>query len=182
MMFFSLHASFTEGGFKDGILHPVTGLDHLLAMLSVGIISNMLSRKNLYFLPLAFVLSMVIGGILGFLQVPVYFTEMAIGLSVIMLGILIFIANKTTPPLIIYLFTSIFGIAHGYAHGIEMPYSSHAVNYISGFAIATSLVHVCGIYISIFTEKIMEGKLIKGYALFTAIIGFYFIAEQLLRR
>lgn len=180
MIVFNLHASITDGGFMDGLSHPISGLDHLLAMLSVGIVSNMLSKRHLYFLPLAFVSSMILGGILGFSQIPVYFTEIAICLSVFTLSIMIFIAKKNTPPLLIYIFTSVFGIAHGYAHGIETPYTSHAVNYISGFAMTTSFVHILGIYISTMTEKIMGGKLIKGYALLTAIIGVYLFVMQLM--
>ncbi|MFM2394538.1 MAG: hypothetical protein RLZZ546_2520 [Bacteroidota bacterium] len=178
-MYISLHASITDGGFIDGIMHPISGIDHLLAMLSVGIVSNMLSKKHLYLLPLAFVSSMAIGGLLGYEQITVYFTEMAISLSVIILGAMTLITKKTTSPLPIYLFTIVFGIAHGYAHGIEMPYASHASNYVLGFSLATSIVHIIGICISKITEDILEGKIVKIMGLISSMIGVYLLIMQI---
>jgi urease accessory protein len=169
-LLFSLHGNITEGGLKDGLLHPITGMDHLLAMLCIGIVSTLLNNKHLYLLPTAFVASMIGGGILGFKQYPIYFTEIIISLSVVILGFMILFVNKNSPAFIIYLATFLFGTSHGYAHGIEMPFASHANHYIAGFAFSTSSIHILGIFISKYTAKIMEGKFIKTMAIFAVFI------------
>lgn len=173
---FLLHSSITSGNLVDGFMHPINGLDHLLAMLSVGMVSALLPRKHLYLIPLAFVCSMIVGGVFGFSQIPIYFTEIIISLSVIILGLLIIIIRKGIHPGFIYTITIIFGMAHGYAHGIEMPFASNAFSYVTGFALATSLVHLSGIGITMLVEKVMNGNLLKGLAAVIVVIGFWLFA------
>jgi len=141
------HEEADGSGFLSGLTHPIFGVDHLLAMISVGIVSAQLGGKNIWRIPCAFIAAMVLGGVLGIIQVPLLFGELGIAISVIFLGISIINSNRDTGVLIISGFVVFFGIFHGHAHGLEMPGSASPAFYTLGFLTSTGLLHVTGVII-----------------------------------
>lgn len=138
-------------GFVAGVLHPLTGFDHLLAMLAVGMWGAQLGMPAIWVLPVAFPLVMACGGVLGILAMPLPFPEQAIMLSVVVLGAMIAFGRR--PPLwIATVLVSFFAIFHGYAHGRELPEQASAVAYSAGFVLATGSIHLTGIGIGTVTK------------------------------
>lgn len=143
-------------GFMAGLTHPIFGLDHLLAMLSVGIVSTQLKNKYaIWTLPATFVCVMAIGGAIGMSGVKIEGTEIGIALSVIVLGTSIFFGSKL-PPIVVYAFVAFFGMCHGYAHGAEMPEQAEALLFVAGFMITTITIHLAGVSIGLFTTHIHQ--------------------------
>ena len=133
------------GGMTSGFLHPMLGPDHFLAMLCVGILSAQQGGKAIYLYPMNFVLNMAFGGVLGILGTTLPAFELGIALSVIFLGVAVGYHSKV-PVLVSILFVSFFGILHGYAHGVEMPGISSPYQYVIGFMLGTSLIHLLGVF------------------------------------
>ncbi len=125
-------------GFLTGFLHPLSGLDHMLAMICVGLWGAFLGRPLIALLPVLFPGAMVIGGVLGMAAVPFPPVELGIALSVVVLGLLILFAARAPVAVACALF-------HGYAHGQELPAAADPVGYSAGFVISTGLLHVAGI-------------------------------------
>ena len=139
----------TEGsGFYDGLTHPVGGMDHLLAMLSVGILSTQMGHRHIWAIPATFVAIMLLGGEVGFMKVsiPMVAIEYGILFSVVTLGLVIAMDGKL-PTSLIYLFVSLFGFCHGYAHGVEIPSLAKPQYYAGGFVVSTIMIHVVGVII-----------------------------------
>lgn len=125
-------------------MHPLTGWDHLLAMVAVGLWAAQQRGRAMWQIPLAFVSVMVLGGILGVTGVLVPGAELAIAISVLALGGLI--ATKTTfAPTLSMMVVGAFALFHGYAHGHEMPASASALPFSMGFVISTVMLHALGI-------------------------------------
>lgn len=136
------------GGFLSGFLHPLTGLDHIVAMVAVGIWGAFLGAPAMWLLPVVFPIVMACGGALGILGVPLPGVEMAIALSGVVLGLMITLAAR--PPLwIASVLVGFFAIFHGYAHGAELPQAANAMTYAVGFVIATGLLHLGGIAVGL---------------------------------
>jgi urease accessory protein len=132
------------GGFVSGFLHPLTGWDHIMAMVAVGIWGAQLGGAAIWLLPVAFPLVMAIGGAMGVIGVPLGGVEAGIAASALLLGFVI--ATRARPPLWVAAFlVSAFAICHGYAHGVELPHAADPMAYGVGFVLATGLLHVCGI-------------------------------------
>ena len=148
------HAFFGKEGFYDGISHPVLGLDHLFAMICVGILSAQIGGRAIWTVPLTFVSIMTIGGFFGFLLIvqQFYFVEIGIILSVIILGSAICIERKIPQKLII-IFVGIFGLFHGIAHGLEIPAASSPILFILGFICGTTALHIFGVFVGHFSIK-----------------------------
>ena len=135
-------------GFYAGLTHPIGGLDHLLAMLSVGILSTQIGEKHIWSVPATFVAVMLLGGLLGFtsLSIPMTAVEYGIIMSVVLLGLVIAMGGKMALGKI-YLFVAIFGFFHGYAHGVELPELATPQYYASGFVVSSIMIHVVGVII-----------------------------------
>ncbi len=131
-------------GFTHGFAHPMSGLDHVLAMILVGILAFQLGGRALWLVPAAFVGMMAAGGALGAAGVSLPFVELAIALSVIVLGAAVALEIQA-PVAIATALVGLFAIFHGYAHGAEMPDSAGGLAYAGGFMAATALLHVAGI-------------------------------------
>jgi urease accessory protein len=145
------HSGGDASGFIAGALHPVMGLDHLLAMLSVGIVSAQFGGRWIWIVPALFVCMMIVGGVLGFRGVEFPMVEVGIASSVIVLGLGISVAHKQKAfrwsiPLTM-IFVAIFGSLHGHAHGAEMPNSASPVYYCFGFIVTTCIIHLIGVLI-----------------------------------
>jgi urease accessory protein len=130
--------------FTSGLAHPVHGLDHLLAMLAVGLWSVQLGGRALWLVPGAFVATMTLGGMLGMSGVTLPFVEQGILASIFILGLLIMMATRLGLGASVAL-VSIFAVFHGHAHGAEAPENAGALAYGVGFALATAALHACGI-------------------------------------
>lgn len=135
-------------GFLAGVLHPITGFDHLLAMVAVGVWGATLGVPLLWTLPLVFPLLMVAGGILGIAGVPLPFVEAGIALSVLMLGAAI-LAQWRAPVAVAVALVAFFGVLHGHAHGTELPEAASPAAYSAGFVISTGLLHLSGVALGV---------------------------------
>ena len=132
------------GGFASGLLHPVSGLDHVLAMVAVGLWGAQLGQPSMWLLPVAFPMMMALGGMLGLIGVPVPGIEIGIAVSGIVLGALILGQMKMPTPVALGI-VAFFAIFHGHAHGTELPTGQNAILYSLGFVIATGTLHAVGI-------------------------------------
>jgi urease accessory protein len=137
------------GGFASGFIHTFNGIDHLLAMFSVGLWGAFLGRPLIYVLPVVFPAMMVAGALLGMFAVPMPPVEIAIALSVLALGGCIAL-SLNAPIWAATLIVAVFGVFHGYAHGKELPSAADPISYSAGFVIATGLLHVSGIALGYF--------------------------------
>ena len=131
-------------GFLAGLLHPVTGIDHVLAMISVGLWGAVLGPPAIWVLPVAFPLVMALGGLMGLLGIPLPGVEIGIALSAIVLGTMV-LAEARPPIWLAALIVAVFAVFHGHAHGRELPEGTSALLYSLGFVIATGLLHAVGI-------------------------------------
>lgn len=169
-----LHA-YGGGGILSGFLHPILGLDHLLAMVAVGLISAQLGGKAIWTVPAAFVGAMAFGGVLGITGIPLPVVEYGITGSVLILGIAL-LANKKLPVWSVMVMVALFALFHGHAHGTELPELSETIGliiaYVTGFLIATAGLHVVGALMGIMASRNKRGDMIirfGGFAL--AVIG-----------
>ena len=134
------------GGFMSGFVHPLTGWDHITAMVAVGILGAFIGRPAIWLLPITFPLMMVVGGIVGLAGVPLPLVEPGIAASSIVLGTLIALAVR--PPLWVAMaLVGLFAVFHGYAHGKELPNATNPLAYSLGFVVSTGLLHLVGIAI-----------------------------------
>jgi urease accessory protein len=131
-------------GWTQGFSHPFSGLDHILAMVAVGIWAAQTGRPALWVLPVVFLLAMAGGGLLGVAGVPVPGIEAGIAASVLGLGLLIAFQVKSPIALSIALVT-LFALFHGHAHGTELPQAASPVLYGLGFVLATAILHLIGL-------------------------------------
>jgi len=138
------------GGFVSGVEHPLSGSDHLLAMVAVGLWGAFLGRPLIYLLPIVFPMMMVVGAAAGMYDMPVPPPEIGIALSVLVLGACIAFAYRAPVPLAVLIVAG-FALFHGYAHGRELPSAADPVGYSMGFVLATGLLHVAGILIGSLT-------------------------------
>ena len=134
----------STSGFVHGFMHPLSGLDHQLAMILVGVFAYQLGGRALWLVPLTFVSVMALGGFLGVMGIPVPFVEVGIALSVIVLGAIVAFGVKA-PLAVAMAAVGFFAIFHGHAHGSEMPLDASGFEYGLGFMLATAALHAVGI-------------------------------------
>lgn len=144
-------------GFGHGFGHPMTGLDHVLAMVMVGVFAFQLGGRALLALPLTFVGVMALGGALGMLGVTVPFVELGIALSVVALGAVVAL-NIKAPVAVATAVVGLFAVFHGYAHGAEMPESTGGLAYAAGFMMATALLHAAGLGLGFAIGRFGQGN------------------------
>lgn len=133
-----------ELGMISGFLHPLTGLDHILCMVAVGVFAFVLGGRALWLVPLSFVGMMVVGFLLGAGGVNLPYVELAIGLSSVVIGA-VAAWGRPMPVGAAMALVGAFAIFHGHAHGAEMPASTGGLEFAFGFVAATSLLHLSGI-------------------------------------
>jgi len=170
-----VYAHVADGGtgFMAGFSHPVLGFDHLLAMLSVGILSTQMGGKSIWKIPATFVVVMLIGGVLGMKGVNIISVELGIVFSVLALGCAIASDNKF-PPLLAMIFVGIFAIFHGHAHGTEIPYLAEPTLYACGFVVGTAVIHIAGVLLGFVVKKLKDGEqLLRYLGASIAGIGFH---------
>jgi urease accessory protein len=131
-----------------GLIHPLTGIDHILAMVSVGLLAANLGGRAIWAVPASFVLMMVMGGIIGMNGITLPLTEWGISMSVLVLGAVIAMTVRLPVSLAMAL-AGTFAIFHGYAHGAEMPENASGLLFASGFVVATTLLHGLGLLLGL---------------------------------
>jgi len=149
-------------GFVAGLLHPVFGLDHFLAMLSVGIVSAQLGGIRIWTVPATFVLSMIGGAVAGVYGYQWPLSEAGIAISVVVLGIAIAIVREHGAGWPVMIAVVLFGSLHGHAHGLELPRAADPVYYAAGFVTSTTAIHLLGVGIGhLFTRRATSGSLLR---------------------
>lgn len=131
-------------GFMHGFMHPMTGLDHVLAMVTVGIFAWQLGGRAVWLVPATFVLLMAAGGALGMGGFSLPYVELGIALSVVVLGGAVALGVQLPLAAAMGL-VGAFAIFHGHAHGAEMPETASGLAYGAGFMLATAALHLSGL-------------------------------------
>ena len=167
------------GGFVSGFLHPLSGFDHMLAMISVGLWGAFLGRPLVVALPVIFPTVMALGGAMGMAHVALPPVEVGIAVSVLVMGAVIALAYRA-PVWIACLIVAVFAIFHGYAHGNELPSAADPVGYSVGFVLATGLLHVLGIGLGLLNERPGGVKVTRGLGAGVALCGCWFMYRALL--
>lgn len=166
------------GGLVSGFLHPLSGADHLIAMVAVGIWGAVLGNPAIWVLPITFPLVMTLGGVIGIAGVPLPQTEVVVGLSGLALGALV--AMRVKAPLwAAGILVALFATFHGHAHGAELPNAANPLAYAVGFVAATGLLHLCGIALGVATRWPAGLRAIQGVGAVIAALGAFFLATAL---
>jgi urease accessory protein len=177
-------AGITEaGGFLHGLAHPASGLDHVCAMLAVGLWAAQLGGRSAWSVPLTFISVMALGGALPMLGIGLPFVEQGIVLSVLLLGVLI-AAAVHLPLWLSSGMVGLFALWHGHAHGAEMPALASGIEYALGFLLATALLHTIGITFGLGMQRMpvlskVEGareRVIRAAGASIALCGVYLSA------
>ena len=167
-------AATLQGGFISGFMHPLTGLDHIVAMVAVGLWGVFLGKPAIWLLPIIFPLVMAFGGALGVIGVDIPAIETGIALSGIVLGLAVAFAVK--PPLwVAGLLVGVFAIFHGHAHGTELPNATSPLVFSVGFVTATGLLHLLGIAFGELARWSWGEKLVRTGGVVIATIGSAFL-------
>ena len=164
-----------DGRFIGGALHPITGLDHVAAMVAVGLWGAVLGAPAIWLLPIAFPLVMAFGAVLGVMGVPVPAIDLGIAASGIVLGAMV--AASARPPLAIaFALISLFAIFHGHSHGTALPDFGVPLLYAAGFVIATGLLHVCGIALGLLVRWPAGRTAVRVTGALIVAVGLYHLA------
>jgi urease accessory protein len=165
-------------GFLSGFRHPISGPDHVLAMVAVGLWGAQLGSPAIWLLPVAFPMIMAMGGMFGLLGLPLPGTEYGIAASAILLGAAVMLELR--PPLAVAaLLVGFFAIFHGYAHGTELPPGQNALLYSMGFVMATGCLHAVGIGIGTVHRWSWGQGLLRSAGGVVAVGGVFFMWKAL---
>jgi urease accessory protein len=168
------HEGGVAGGLVSGFTHPIFGLDHVAAMVAVGLWGAFLGQPAIWLLPVVFPLVMAFGGLLGISGVPVPAVEAGIAASALALGAMVALALR--PPLwVAALLVGAFAIFHGHAHGTELPQAANPLAYGAGFVIATGLLHLSGIALGLLARWPAGVRAVRVGGGAIACAGIYFL-------
>jgi urease accessory protein len=164
------------GGLTSGLLHPLTGLDHLVAMVAVGLWGAELGAPALWLLPILFPLVMAFGGVLGVAGVPLPAAEVFVAGSGVVLGFAV--ALRWNPGLwVASVLVALFAVFHGHAHGMELPRAANPLGYGAGFVMATGALHLAGIGIGVLAARPGWSLVYRVGGGLIALIGAYFLVR-----
>lgn len=161
------------GGFAHGFKHPIGGIDHILAMVMVGLFAAQLGGRAMWLVPAAFVGVMALGGMVGFSSLPLPFVELGIGLSIVVFGAAVAFGLKRIVAAAMGL-AGFFALFHGFAHGAEMPDNVAGFTYGAGFVVATALVHAAGLSLGLIAASGAGPRgetLVRAAGALTAVAG-----------
>lgn len=165
-------------GFVTGLQHPWSGLDHVLAMIAVGLWGAQLGNPAMWILPVTFPLVMALGALLGLFGIPLPGVEIGIAASAILLGAMV--VGEVRPKLIVAaLLVGFFAIFHGHAHGAELPAGQSGMLYSMGFVIATGILHGIGIALGLAHRWPMGKLALRGTGALIAVMGITFLWSAL---
>lgn len=165
-------------GFVTGLGHPWSGLDHVLAMVAVGLWGAQLGNPAIWILPVTFPMVMAMGAFLGLVGMPVPGVEVGIALSALLLGIMIL--GELRPPLTAAaLLVGFFAIFHGHAHGTELPPGQSGLLYSMGFVMATGCLHGLGIAVGLIHRWPAGRTVLRVAGGGIAVMGVYFLWRAL---
>jgi len=172
-----LYAHVQQGaaaGFLTGLEHPISGLDHVLAMISVGLWGAQLGAPAVWALPVTFPMVMAFGGFLGLIGVPLPGVEIGVAASAMLLGAMVMTEGR--PPLAVAAaLVAVFAIFHGYAHGAELPPGQSGLTYSIGFVIATGCLHGVGITIGLIHRWPAGRVALRAAGACVALAGVFFM-------
>jgi len=175
----SAHAHMQQGqavSFLTGLEHPWSGLDHILAMIAVGLWGAQLGNPAIWILPITFPLVMSLGAMMGLLGIPLPGIEIGIATSAVVLGIMIL--GEVRPKLIVsVIIVGCFAIFHGHAHGTELPAGQSGLLYSMGFVLATGFLHAIGIGIGLINRWPVGKLALRGSGAFIAAMGVFFLLQ-----
>ena len=166
-----------SGGLLSGFLHPVTGLDHLVAMIAVGLWGSQLGKPGIWVLPVTFPAIMGIGGVFGVIGVTLPQSELVIALSAVVLGFAVAMALRV-PVAAAAIVVGVFAVFHGYVHGQELPGAANPLAYGVGFIVATSLLHATGILIGTLTNWRTGAQAVRALGAAIAGLGGLFLLSM----
>ena len=162
-----------------GFVHPVTGIDHVLAMIAVGVLAALYGGRALWLVPMSFLFAMAAAGAIGMAGIPVQIVEAGIGLSVVGLGLMIAFQIKP-PTLVAMAVVGFFALFHGYAHGSEMPNGAAGLSFAAGFLIATALLLSAGAGLGLILQRrTLSRRLIQAGGGAMALVGIAVLASVL---
>lgn len=165
-------------GFVSGLAHPVSGLDHVLAMISVGLWGAQLGAPAIWLLPVTFPMVMACGGFLGLVGVQIPGVEIGVAASALLLGALV--ASEARPPLAVAAtLVGLFAIFHGHAHGAELPAGQSGLTYSIGFVTATGCLHAAGIALGLLHRWSWGRWALRGAGAAVAAAGLFFLWRAL---
>lgn len=165
-----------DGGLLTGLYHPISGLDHVVAMVAVGLWGAQLGAPAIWLLPVAFPLVMALGGLAGAMGLPLPGVEIGIAVSGVVLGLAVALAAR--PPLwLALLLVASFAILHGHAHGTELPAFGVPILYAAGFVVATGLLHVSGILVGLSHRWPWGSGLVRAGGLVVLVVGAYYLLQ-----
>ena len=165
------------GGLLSGFLHPLTGLDHLVAMVAVALWAAQLGKPGIWVLPITFPVVMAVGGVLGVLGATLPYSELVIALSAVVLGFAVAMALRV-PFAAAAVVVGVFAIFHGYAHGRELPGAANPLAYGVGFVVATGMLHATGILIGTLTNWRTGAQAVRALGAAIAGLGGLFLLSM----
>jgi urease accessory protein len=156
--------------FTAGFAHPLGGLDHLLAMVAVGLWAGLAGGRALWLWPASFVGAMLIGGAIGMAGIPMPLVEQGIVGSVIVIGLATALAFSPSLAIGVAM-AALAGLFHGHAHGTEVPADVSGLTYAAGFALATMLLHAVGIALTVIATRFTLPIAARAAGGLTAVAG-----------
>ena len=169
------HVGVSEtSGFLHGLGHPLSGLDHICAMVAVGLWAAQMGGRSIWAIPVTFITVMALGGVLGMTGINVPYVETGIVVSVLTLGVLI-AASARLPLAASIAIVGLFAIFHGQTHGAEMPETASGIAYGAGFLIATAFLHASGIGLGIAIQKLATPKIVRFAGIAIVLCGGYIL-------
>lgn len=168
----------TADGLLSGFLHPFGGLDHMVAMVAVGLWGAFLGAPALWLLPVVFPLVMAMGGAMGVMGLPLPMVELGIAASALVLGLAVLLAAR--PPLwLAAVVVGAFAIFHGHAHGTELPGATSPLSYSLGFVLATGALHAVGMAFGLLLRWPRGQWVLRGGGGLIALAGLGFLTGML---
>ena len=169
------HTGSASGGFFSGFVHPLLGIDHMVAMVAVGLWGAFLGPPAIWMLPIVFPLIMAIGGAGGILGAPMPGVETGIALSAVVLGLMVALAARPRLWIAVVL-VGVFAVFHGHAHGSELPPGADVVAYSIGFVVATGLLHLTGITLGLLAPWPAGRLAVRTAGGVIALVGLAFLS------
>ena len=161
--------------FAEGLTHPFTGLDHMLAMIAVGLWASQLGRPAVWLLPVVFPVVMAIGAVFGMSGYELPWLEIGIAGSVLVLGAAIALAARPSLAVSMTLVAA-FALLHGYSHGVELPTDVSGLSFGIGFIVATLSLHMIGIGLGLLANRVPVRYLARSAGAAIAVIGVVLLA------